>query len=166
MFKLSDSLSWLLLASATGALSMIRLNAGDMPLPAMTVCVAAVSCALHRPTRELVVRGLLRLVSGSTIRFLIIVFGAVMLIQLLPLELGLLLAGDVLVYLEAVAAVSLIAANARLKPWLTVARVRLLSRILLVRDHIGRPSRQPRVQRPTPPSGSSDDPDRRAWAFA
>ena len=164
MFKLLDTLPWMLLALATGAVCALRLSAGDMPLPAMIVCAVAMMSALHRPTREAVVRGLLRLFSGSTLRALVLVIGAVMLIQLLPLEMGLLLAGDILVYLEAVAAVTLIAANTRLRPLVSVARSWLRAGMLSAR--IRRPARRQRRPRPVRPPKISDDSDRPAWAYA
>lgn len=166
MFKLQDSSPWMLLAIATGALSLFRLSAGDTPLLAMIVCVTAGACALHGPVRETVTRGLLRLFSGSTVRSLIIIFGAMMLIQLLPLDLALLMAGDILVYLEAVAAVTLIAANTRLKPLAAALRARFETGLLTARNRPRRPSRQPRARRPARRPSRSGDPDGQVWAFA
>lgn len=166
MFKLHDSSPWMLLAIATGALSLFRLSAGDTPLLAMIVCVVAGVCALHGRIRGTVARGLLRVFSGSIVRSLAIIFGAMMLIQLLPLELALLMAGDILVYLEAVAAVTLIAANTRLKPLAAARRARSETGLLTARDRLRRSSRQPRAQRPARRPSRFDDPDGQVWAFA
>ncbi|RZJ05077.1 MAG: hypothetical protein EON89_05375 [Brevundimonas sp.] len=166
MFKPLDSVPWALLAIATGGLSMLRLAAGEASLPAMVVCAIAILSALHRPTRETVVRGLLRLLSGSAIRSLVIVIGAVLLIQLLPLEMGLLLAGDILVYLEAVAAVGLIAANTRLRPLVGAMRARVGSTMAAVRNRPMTRVRQPGAPRRPKPPNASDDPRPQIWAFA
>jgi hypothetical protein len=165
MFRLGESIPWALLAIATCGLAVFRLSAGDMPLPAMVVSLVALVSALHRPTRETVVRSLLRLSSGSMIRSLAIVLGAVLMIQLLPLEMGLLLAGDILVYLEAVTAITLIAANTRLRPLVRAARFRLASGLISVRRLQApiRAQRKPRIARPPK---AREDPDRPAWAYA
>lgn len=88
---------------------------------------------------------------------------ALTMIQLLPLELALLMAGDVLAYVEVVAAVGLIAANTRLKS-VTALVARPVLR--LVRVAAGARRRAARTSRPRPARRPTPDADDPAWAFA
>ena len=74
------------------------LLAGGFPLLPLFMAVVALACAAHRPSRAFVTDRLAEAFAGSRIRSLVIVCGAVLMIQILPLELALLMAGDVLAY--------------------------------------------------------------------
>ncbi|MDI1327124.1 MAG: hypothetical protein PSV23_10045 [Brevundimonas sp.] len=157
---------WLLAAAGLALMTLSGLAAHGLPFIPALLCVIAAACALHAPTRGQVMDKLLRAFSGSAVRSVLIVVGALMLIQLLPLEMALLLAGDVLVYLEAVMAISLLAAGTRLRPMRAaiVARAaEVMTRLTARRRDAVRAIRAPRPggrRRPAP-----DDSDG-AWAFA
>ena len=97
-----------------------------------------------------------------------ILIGAMMLWQLVGVELALLMAGDVLAYAEVLAAVSLIAANTRLAP----VRARLVRRLDGLRGEVVvrfiRASRAIRTVRPprfgSPPRDDEDGAGARAFA--
>lgn len=161
-----DGLIWFGLAITAALVAMPGVLAGGLALlPLFIVCVG-LACTLHSGSRRLVVSTTLRLLSRGALRTAIIVLGAVMLIQLLPLELALFMAGDVLAYVEVLAAVGLIAANARVQvirgmieaktdQWRAAVRRRIANRT----PRVGRPSARRR-----PPS--PDDDPAAGWAFA
>ncbi len=103
--------------------------------------------------------------SGSVLRSVIIVGGALLMIQFLPAELALLAAGDILAYVEAAAAVSLIAANTRLKPLVRAMGARVEAMVARLRPLAsGRQAGvRPTVRRKAPPPADSEG---RGWAFA
>jgi hypothetical protein len=89
-----------------------------------------------------------------------------MLIQLLPLEIALFMAGDVLAYVEVLAAVGLIAANARVRVIRGLIGAKADQWRAAVRRRIA--NRMPRVARPAArrrPPAPDDDPAA-GWAFA
>ncbi|MFJ6025233.1 hypothetical protein ACIQC9_11635 [Brevundimonas sp. NPDC092305] len=102
--------------------------------------------------------------SGSALRSAIIVAGALLMIQLLPVELALLAAGDILAYVEAAAAVSLIAANTRLRPLVRATGARVGTVVSRLRPLAsGRQARvRLTVRRKAPPPADSEGP---SWAF-
>ena len=155
---------WLLTAASLALLTLAGLSAQGLPFVPALLCMIALACALHPPTRDRVTEKLMWAFSGSTLRSLMIVSGALMVIQLIPLEMALLLAADVLVYLEAVAALSLMAASARLKPLQTAGRERWRAFIAPVKQRrrdVVRQVRAVRSGRRRPPSE-----DAAGWAFA
>jgi hypothetical protein len=113
MTKDHAGMLWFGLALAAGLAAAPGLLAGGFPLAPLFLAVVGLACAAHRPSRAFVTDKLVEACGGGRIRSLVIVFGAVMMIQILPMELALLMAGDVLAYVEVVAAVSLIAGQAR-----------------------------------------------------
>ena len=137
---------------------------GGLMLPVLAAGVSAI-CAADASARGRVGMSLGWVFSGSFWRTVLIVGGALMLIQLLPVEMALLLAGDVLAYVEVMAAVSLIAANTRLKPVIASVRQTLAAWIARLR----RPQAAARATRPVRPArrpAPADDADGRAWALA
>lgn len=157
---------WLVLAAGLALMTLTGLAAHSLPFVPALLCVIAVASALHAPTRSRVMGWLLWTFSGSAVRSVLIIVGALMLIQLLPLEMALLLAGDVLVYLEAVMAISLLAAGTRLRPMRAVIIARatgVMTRLAARRRDAVRAIRTTRPGKPRRPA--SDDPDG-AWAFA
>lgn len=156
---------WLLLAVGLALMTLSALAAHSLPFIPALLCVIAAACALHAPTRDRVTDRLVRAFSGSVLRSVVIIIGALMLIQLLPLEMALLLAGDVLVYLEAVMAISLLAAGTRLRPMraVMIARVaEVVTRLTARRRDAVRAVRPPRAGQRRPVPDDSDG----AWAFA
>lgn len=101
------------------------LAAGGFPLLPLFLAGVGLACCLHGPSRRLVMDKALAVFSGPAARTLVLLAGAILMIQVLPFELALLMAGDVLAYMEVVAAVSLIAAHARLP----LIRARLQRRV-------------------------------------
>ncbi|KQW86585.1 hypothetical protein [Brevundimonas sp. Root1279] len=137
---------------------------GGLLLPALAATVTMI-CAADASARGRTARGVGWVFSGSIWRTALILVGALMLIQLLPVEMALLLAGDVLAYVEVLAAVGLIAANTRLKAVVEATRRAVegwLGPVLRTRT-AARAIRSPRP--PRRPS-SADDADGRGWAFA
>lgn len=159
---------WLLAAAGLALMTLSGLAAHGLPFIPALLCVTTVACALHAPTRGRVMETLLWTFSGSAVRSVLIIGGALMLLQLLPLEMALLLAGDVLVYLEAVIAISLLAAGTRLRPVraaVAAYAVREVTRLTARRRDIVRAIRTARPGgRRQPPSGESDG--NAGWAFA
>lgn len=128
----------------------------------------AVVCAAHRPSRNLVTGPLTRFVEGRPHRWLLIGLGAALLWQLVGVELALLLAGDVLAYVELMAAVGLISANARLAPVKAAVRARVQrvqAGIGIAAHRFARSVRAPRRSRPRRPAVRGDD-GGAAWAYA
>jgi hypothetical protein len=161
-----DGFIWLGFALGLAMIAAPGVLAGGTPLlPLFLVCVG-LACALHAGSRSLVLSATLRLISRGAFRTAIIVLGAVMLIQLLPLEMALFMAGDVLAYVEILAAVGLIAANARVRVIRGVIGAKADQWRTAILRRIG--YRTPRAARPSarrrPPS--PDDDPAADWAFA
>lgn len=157
---------WLGLAAGLAVMTLSGLAAHSLPFIPALLCVIAAACAVHPPTRGRVMNTLERAFSGSALRSALIIVGALMLIQLLPLEMALLLAGDVLVYLEAVMAISLLAAGTRLRPMRAVivaGAAEIVTRLTARRRDVVRAIRTSRPGGRRRPA--SDDCDR-ARAFA
>ncbi|HWQ85145.1 hypothetical protein [Brevundimonas sp.] len=159
---------WLLSAAGFAVMTLSGLAAHALPFIPALLCVIAVACAVHAPARDRVMEKLLWVFSGSAVRSVLIIAGALMLIQIVPLEMALLLAGDVLVYLEAVTAISLLAAGTRLRPVraVIVARVgEVMARLTERRRGAARAIRTARPGgRRRPASDESDG--AAGWAFA
>jgi len=130
------------------------------------LCVIAAACAVHAPTRGQVMKTLMWAFSGSALRSVLIIAGARMLMTLLALVLALLLAGDVLVYLEALTAISLLAAGTRLRPvraLIATRAVAVMTRLTARRRDVVRAIRAARPggrRRPDPDASDG------GWAFA
>ena len=159
---------WCGLALTAGLVAAPGLLTGGFPLLPLFLAVVGMTCSAHRPSRRFVMEKMGEAFSGSRIRSLIIVFGAIMMIQILPVELALLMAGDVLAYVELVAAVSLIAGRAR---W-PVVKARLVLSGQRAARMIWRPGARARraVLHRRPGRPAAGDPDGPAcagtWAFA
>ena len=157
---------WMLLAVSFAGMTLGGLAAHGLPFIPALLGVIAAACAVHAPSRQQIMTQVARAFSGPALRSVLIVVGAVMLIQLLPLEMGLLLAGDVLVYVEALTAISLLAAGTRLRP----IRAAIIERAVAVvrqlperrRDAV-RAIRALRSGRRDLPGADEPDP---AWALA
>lgn len=149
------SLLWCGMAAAGG---------GGMMVPFLGASLSGL-CAVNPGARERVSRALAWTFSGSALRSGLIVVGALMLIQLLPLEMALLLAGDVLAYVEILAALSVIAANTRLRPLVAAARLKVEGWLASSRRPQATP-RTARAVRPRRKPAPADDADGRRWAFA
>jgi len=116
---------WIAIGAVAGLWGVWALGtAGGVILPGLLSAVA-LTCAADRVLRDRVMRWIDRAFSASSLRATLILIGAMMLWQLVGVELALLMAGDVLAYVEVLAAVSLIAANTRLGP----VRARLVRRL-------------------------------------
>lgn len=159
---------WLLAAAGLALLTLSGLAAHSLPFIPALLCVIAMASALHAPTRGRVMDKLMWTFSGSAVRSVLIIGGALMLIQLLPLEMALLLAGDVLVYLEAVMAISLLAAGTRLRPMRAAVVARARAVVMRLTERRRDAVRAIRAARPgsrgQPPSDESDG--TAGWAFA
>lgn len=157
---------WLAAAAGLALMTLSGLTAHSLPFIPALLCVIAAACAFHAPTRGRVMETLMWAFSGSALRSVLIIVGALMLIQLLPVEMALLLAGDVLVYLEAVMAISLLAAGTRLRPMRAVLVARageVMTRLTARRRDAVRAIRTARPGgRRRPDLDASDG----AWAFA
>ncbi|MDY6923946.1 MAG: hypothetical protein SWI22_08315 [Pseudomonadota bacterium] len=160
---------WCALAGLTGWWSLMALGAGEGAVLPGLLAVVALGCALDAGVRQRVMAGTLWAFSGSGLRVVAIVIGAAFLWQLVGVELALLMAGDVLVYVEVVAAVSLMAARTRLGP----AQAALAMRVRQVVDRLrtwpavaARSGRAARPVRRRPPPADDADGARASWAPA
>ncbi|WP_374515657.1 hypothetical protein [Brevundimonas sp.] len=160
---------WLALAGLTGGWSLTAVGAGDGALLPALLSVVALGCALDDRLGDRVMAGALRAFSGSGLRLVAIVVGAAFLWQLVGLELALLMAGDVLAYVEVLAAVSLIAARTRLGPvraalgaWMRQAPPRLRAWLAV----LARSARAARPVRRRPSPAVDDDAATGIWACA
>jgi hypothetical protein len=89
--------------------------AGGLPWLPLLICGLGFLCAAHAPSRAFVLDKTCSFVEAKPHRWVLIIFGAALVWQLVGVELAFLVAGDVLAYVELLAAVSLISANARVK---------------------------------------------------
>tara|TARA_R110002167_G_scaffold189490_2_gene391624 strand:- start:473 stop:976 length:504 start_codon:yes stop_codon:yes gene_type:complete len=127
-----QTLVWLGFGLLAGLAAMPGLAAGGAPLLPLFLCGLCLACAVHGPSRDRVMRMIGKVLAGSTLRLVLIAVGAALIWQLVGIELAFLMAGDVLAYVEVVAAVSLIAANTRLAP----IRAGMVRRIEAVRAEL------------------------------
>lgn len=153
-----NTLIWL---GVTSGLTVWTGLSGAALLPFALLVVAA-ACAAHPPTRGIVEGKLHALFSYGFVRGCLIVMAGAMFIQFLPLEIALFAAADILAYVEVAAALTMIAANVRLR----AVRALVVRRWRVARDRIERrASRAIRVvRRRLDQPKASDDPD--GWAFA
>lgn len=149
------SLTWCAFAVSTG---------GGLMLPVLAAGLCAM-CGADAGARTRTMRGLGWTFSGPAWRSALIIGGALMLIQLLPAEMALLLAGDILAYVEAIAAVSLIAANTRLRALIDPVRARA-ARVIATTVRLRPGARAPSAVRPARRPASTDDADGRGLVFA
>ena len=162
------SIIWMGLAGIALCWALPGLAAGGLPWLPLLACGLALVCAAHGPSRSLVIENTCAFVEARPHRWLLIIFGASLLWQLVGVELAMLLAGDVLLYLEVVTAVGLMSANARLAP----IKAKIAHRIAVLRDDVGavwrgadRAPRSPRPPRARKPSSLDPDGDA-GWAWA
>lgn len=159
---------WFAIAGLTAMRGLSALVAGEGGVLPGLLSAVALGCAVDARIRDRVMGKAMWAFSGSGVRAAMILIGAMMLWQLVGVELALLMAGDVLVYVEALAAVSLIAANTRLRPLAATATNRLASAMAALtvrRRAVVRAIRSARPVRRKP--GRADDADgAAAWAFA
>lgn len=150
------------LAAVWGAVATT--TGGGLFLPGL-IAGLAVGCVASGDVRRRTEGWMANAFSGSALRSTAILFVALMFIQVLPVELALFAAGDMLAYVEVAAAVGLIAANTRLRPLVQAmaAPFRRLADRLRPRAATGRQARtRSTVRRKAPPS----DAEGPAWAFA
>lgn len=163
-----QTIVWLGFGLLAGLAAVPGLAAGGAPLLPLFLCGLCLACAVHRRSRGLTMEMIGKVFAGSTLRLVLILFGAALIWQLVGIELAFLMAGDVLAYVEVVAAVSLIAANTRLAP----IRAGIVRRIEAVRAESlirwGGVRRSVRaIRRPGRKPSRADDAEGGAgWAFA
>lgn len=163
-----QAIVWLGFGLLAGLAAVPGLAAGGVPLLPLFLCGLCLACAAQEPSRTLVMRMIGKVLAGSILRLVLIVVGVALIWQLVGIELAFLMAGDVLAYVEVVAAVSLIAANTRLAP----IRAGLVRRIEAVRaksalrwSGVRRSVRA--IRRPGRKPPRADDAEGGAvWAFA
>ncbi|WP_298745655.1 hypothetical protein [uncultured Brevundimonas sp.] len=160
---------WFALAGLGGCWSLMALGAGEGAFLPGLLAVVALGCAVDAGVRDRVMAGVLWAFSGSGLRAVVIVIGAAFLWQLVGVELALLMAGDVLAYVEVVAAVSLIAARTRLGPVRAALAVRVRRMAAKVRRWpavLARSARAARPVRRRPPPADDGDGWSGDWAPA
>ncbi|MBW8304708.1 MAG: hypothetical protein K0M78_12400 [Brevundimonas sp.] len=160
---------WFALAALTGCWSLLALGTGSGAFLPGLLAAVALGCAVDAGVRDRVMAGILRAFSGSTLRVVVIVVGAAFLWQLVGVELALLMAGDVLAYVEVVAAVSLIAARTRLGPVRAALAVRVRQGAARLRRWpavLARSARAARTVRRTPPPADDGDGAFEGWVLA
>lgn len=157
---------WLALAGLAGGWGVMEIGAGAGALLPGLLTVVALGCAVDAGLSDRVMAGVLRAFSASSLRVVVIVIGAAFLWQLVGVELALLMAGDVIAYLEVVTAVTLVAANSRWGPIRAgiVERLGEVRRMVVIRiGRLPRPGRAVRPRRRPSAPGRDEDP---AGAFA
>ena len=134
---------------------------------AMPVLIGATAlvCAVNKHAQGWLTGKLMWAFSGSSLRLLLVMIGAMMLWQTVGLELALFAAGDVLAYLEVLTAVSLMAAQNRLAP-VKAAMARRLTAFLQPLRRLELRRRARRIRTKTPPSSNDADGPAGVWAFA
>ena len=163
-----QTIVWLGFGLLAGLAAVPGLAAGTAPLLPLCLCGLSLACAAHGPSRDRVMQAIGKVLAGSTLRLVLIAVGAALIWQLVGIELAFLMAGDVLAYVEVVAAMSLIATNARL----AAIRTDIVRRIAAVRAGLSIPWSGVRrsvraVRRPgRKPSRADDAEGPAAWAFA
>lgn len=157
---------WLGLALLAALAAGPGLWAGGAPLLPLFLAVTGMACAAHGPSRAFVLEKAGAAFGGSALRTAAILVGALLMFQLMPFELALLMAGDVLTYVEVVAAVSLIAAHAR-EP-LVKARLRrgVEAAVRIWRRPATRRPRSARAQRRPPSLAGDEDGEAAPWGAA
>lgn len=130
-----------------------------LPLLILTVALAA---AAHAPTRDLLETKLRNLFSYGFVRGLAVILIGAAFIQYLPLELALFAAGDVLAYVEVMAALSFIAAQTRVRAIVRIVAQRWIAPVVRMIRKAGRAVRAVRAQ--TPRKAPPPEPD--GWVFA
>lgn len=129
----------------------------------MLVCGLGFLCAAHAASRAFVLNKTCSFVDAKPHRWVLIIFGAAFVWQLVGVELAFLVAGDVLAYVELVAAVSLISANARFKAVkaAVAARLRPMKAGLMLAARVtlralARPRTRRTKDRQSPDKGSNE----------
>lgn len=162
-----QSIAWLGFGLVAGLAAVPGLVAGGVPLLPLCLCGLCLACAAHRGSRALIVAMIGKLLAGSTLRLVLILFGAMLIWQLVGLELAFLLAGDVLAYVEVLAAVSLISANTRLARVRAQVTQRIQTMAAVLGPRRDRPAAARAVRRVRrKPSRKEDAEGGAAWAFA
>ena len=159
-----DDRAWAGLAALTLIWSVTSLGSGGTALIPLLLSAIAAACAVHRPSRARVMEWISRRPAGAALRSGLILIGALMLVQMLPFELALLMAGDVLTYLEAATVVGLIAGQTRLRPAFAVALRPVASALLRLPRPIRAAARRLRLARTARRWSSPTDGDAPAWA--
>lgn len=160
---------WFALTGLTGWWSLMALAAGGSVLLPGLLAIMALACALSSGVRDRVMAGVLSAFSGSALRIVVIVVGAALLWQLVGVEMALLMAGDVLAYVEVAAAVSLIAARTRLGPVRTALAMRVrqvAANLRLWPVVLARSARAARSIRRRPPPADDGDGAMGDWVLA
>lgn len=158
MFDDHADAHWLVLALLAGLAAVPGLLAGGIPLLPLFLAIAGLACAAHRPSRAFVLEKVQAAFSGSVLRTVAILTGALLMFQLMPFELALLMAGDVLAYVEVLAAVSLITAHTRMP----LIKARLRRGVAVTAARVWRrPAARARrlavrMRRPAKPAGEDD----------
>lgn len=159
---------WLGFGLLAGLAAVPGLAAGGAPLLPLFLCGLSLACAAHEPSGDRVMKTIGKVLAGSTLRLVLIAVGVALIWQLVGIELAFLMAGDVLAYVEVVAAVSLVAANTRLAS----IRADIVRRIAAVRAGLSIPWSGVRrsvraIRRPgRKPSRADDAEERAVWALA
>jgi len=162
-----NTMIWLGLATIALVWVFNGLAASGVPWVPLLACGLALVCAAHEPSRRLVIAKTCAFVDARPHRWLLIIFGAGLLWQLVGVEMALLMAGDVLAYVELVTAVGLITANARLAPVKAVARARVVAVRTWVAARVVRLRTPRRIRTGKPRRSAGEDGDGAAgWAFA
>lgn len=134
-------------------------------LSTVMVLAYAASADFQRWVRE----RLSTMFDGSRLRVVLILIGALLIWQFIGMEMALLMAGDVLAYLEVVAAVGLMAANTRFVAFKAAVHRRFAAFATMFRARVSgfaRSVRAPRLPRRGRPAPTDDDPAPVGWAMA
>ena len=168
--KLGPVTVWLSIVLVAMLWAAQGIAAGGLPWLPLLICVLGFLCAAHAPSRAFVLNKTCSFVEAKPHRWVLIIFGAALVWQLLGVELAFLVAGDMLAYVELLAAVSLISANARFKAAkdAVAARLRPIGASFMMAARVVRRSpSQARTRRTASRRPPDKEPDETGiWALA
>jgi len=160
-----DSGVWLAVAGVCVLWSLAAALSGTSVSAPLLIGILALIFGVNADARRWADDKLSWAFSGSSLRFVLVMIGVMVLWQTVGLELALFAAGDVLAYLEVLTAVSVMAAQARLAP-VRVMMVRRVTALVQPLRRLNLRIRKRRIRpRTPPPSGDADGPAG-VWAFA
>lgn len=168
--KLGSVTIWLVIVLVAMLWAAQGIAAGSLPWLPLLICALGFLCAAHAPSRAFVLNKTCSFVDAKPYRWVLVIFGAALVWQLVGVELAILVAGDVLAYVELLTAVSLISANARFKAAKEAVAARLRpmkARLMLAISVARRSSGLPRTRKTKSRCLPDKEPDETGiWAFA
>ena len=160
-----NPMAWRAIAGVCALWAVAAAFSGAGVSTPLLIGALALICGVNADARRWTTGKLSWALSGSALRFVLVMIGVMMLWQTVGLELALFAAGDVLAYLEVLGTVSLMTAQARLAP-VRAAMTRRVTALMQPLRRLKLRNRARRIRPKTPPSSSDADGPAGVWAFA